>query len=301
MQENILNFFNSISNPVFDGIFTIITMLGEKYFLLAIAVFIFWNVSKKKGFVICYIFMISMVLNNLIKLVFQVKRPFEVMKGIAGKRVHTATGSSLPSGHTQSTATMFISLAILNQKIKVYIFAILFSILVGISRLYLGVHWPLDVLAGLVLGIIIPHIFFTALNNIFDKKEKLNRFIYIVSSFLILSTVIVYFVNELLFNGTLYITDYLKIAIFSIGASVGFILEEKIACFTTESTAIKKIIRFIIGFTFAVIILAGLKIFFGDNLLSTIIRYLLTGLWITFGFPYLGIKVKLFIYQKIEQ
>jgi len=301
MQENILNFFNSISNPIFDGIFNVITMLGEKYFLLAIAVFIFWNISKKKGFVICYIFMISMVLNNLLKIIFQIKRPFEVMEGIKGNRLHTATGSSFPSGHTQSAATMFISLAIINQRIRAYIFAIFLSILVGISRLYLGVHWPLDVIAALVLGIIIPHILFTALYKIFDKKEKLNKFIYIISSFLILSIVIIYLVNELLFNGTLYITDYLKIAIFSIGASAGFILEEKIACFSTESTAIKKIIRFIIGFTFAVIILAGLKIFFGDNLLSTIIRYLLTGLWITFGFPYLGIKLKLFNYQKIEQ
>ncbi len=301
MQENILLFFNSISNPIFDNVFTIITMLGEKYFLLLIAVFIFWNISKKAGLVICYIFMISMVFNNFLKIIFQIKRPFEVIEGIGGKRVHTATGYSFPSGHTQSSATMFVSLAILNKKIQTYILAVVLSVWVGISRLYLGVHWPVDVICGLAFGIAIPHILFNSLNKIFENKEKLNKFIYIMSSFLILSSIVVYIVNELLYDGTLYIVDYLKISIFSIGASAGFILEEKKALFSTESSIIKKIIRFILGFTFAVIILSGLKILFGDNLLGSIIRYLLTGFWITFGFPYIGIKLKLFNYKKAKK
>lgn len=74
-----------------------------------------------------------------------------------GSYVHTA---SFPSGHSMMAAVVYLSLGVLvarvlpQRRLKVYVLAVavLATVLVGVSRVYLGVHWPTDVLAGWLAG-----------------------------------------------------------------------------------------------------------------------------------------------------
>jgi undecaprenyl-diphosphatase len=94
------------------------------------------------------------ILNNLLKFVFERARP-----DLVAHAVDTQT-SSFPSGHAMMAAVAYLTLGALlarTQKAaeaRAYIIAasVLVTVLVGISRVYLGVHWPSDILAGWCLG-----------------------------------------------------------------------------------------------------------------------------------------------------
>ena len=93
----------------------------------------------------------NIALNGAIKDYFKVERPIGKF-GLESMRVETATGYSFPSGHTQTATTFWTSLAVQLKNKWVYVLAAVMAIGAGISRLYLAVHWPMDVVVGLILG-----------------------------------------------------------------------------------------------------------------------------------------------------
>ena len=94
------------------------------------------------------------LLNNLLKIGFGRPRPDIV---VHGTEVHTL---SFPSGHSMMSAVVYLTLGMLlarsqpDPRVKIFIFSVcvLLTLLIGLSRIYLGVHWPTDVLAGWTLG-----------------------------------------------------------------------------------------------------------------------------------------------------
>jgi membrane-associated phospholipid phosphatase len=294
MQESILLYFQELGNPVLDFIFELITMLGEKNILIGVIAWIYWNMDKKKGFILSYTLLFSLVVNTVLKISFHRQRPFEVIPEIAGKRVQTATGYSFPSGHTQGATTFYLTLALLFKKWWIYAAAVIISLLVAVSRLYLGVHWPVDVIASLIVGSVLSILLYQILNKIYKTVKLRERLIIIsaLASFMVLVGFI--FINRIYFNGSLLTTDLVKtVGVFS-GAALGFILEERFIPFSITGSILKKLLRFIAGIGGSLLLLSGLKLIFPDLDLFHFIRYSLVGLWVTWLFPYIGLKTGLF-------
>ncbi|HYP16267.1 MAG TPA: phosphatase PAP2 family protein [Opitutus sp.] len=97
----------------------------------------------------------GLLLNTTLKNLFDRERPDETLRLI---EIHS---HSFPSGHAMSSATIYLTLAVLLTRLvtlrreKLYVLgaALLVSFLVGLSRVYLGVHYPTDVIAGWAAGV----------------------------------------------------------------------------------------------------------------------------------------------------
>ena len=137
----------SIRTPLLDGIFGVITRLGEETILLVIGMLIIWCLNKKWGFRFLAAGLVGTALNQLLKAIFLIPRPwvldpeFEIVESAR----EAATGYSFPSGHTQSAGTIFGMIAMWLKKRAVTVACVIVILLVGFSRMYLGVHTPYDV------------------------------------------------------------------------------------------------------------------------------------------------------------
>ncbi len=294
MQESILLFFQNIGTPLLDHLFELITMLGEKNVLIVVITWMFWNVNKKKGFILSYTLMFSLLINSAVKISFHRPRPFQVLSGITGKRVETATGYSFPSGHTQGASTFYPTLALLFKKWWFYVVAVLISMLIALSRVYLGVHWPVDVIAAFIIGILLSIILYNILNAAFNNIKFRNNFIIYSSAGAVFLLLIFVFINKYFFDGLLVLTDlYKTVGVFS-GASLGFLFEEKYSPFSVSGSYLKKALRFLTGLVLTLALLSGLKLIFPTTDVFSFLRYGMVGMWITWLYPLIGKRIGLF-------
>ena len=167
MELEILRNIQSIANPFLDILFQLITICGEQMVLVLIISIIYWVKDKKFGEYIAYAVLTSVLVNCVVKDIFKFKRPIGE-EGIRTLREKTATGYSFPSGHTQGAGSFYGAMVIYIKKKVMCIIAIIMIILIGFSRLYLGVHYPKDVIVGGILGVLISYICY----NIYNKYEN---------------------------------------------------------------------------------------------------------------------------------
>ena len=150
-----LYFLESIRCPALDAVFRVITELGGETVYMALAIAVYWCVSKGLG---CYILttgFVGTIANQFLKLCFRIPRPWVLDPDftIVESARAGATGYSFPSGHTQNAFSSFGCLGMwVKRGWRVLCFVIV--VLIGLSRMYLGVHTPLDVGVSLGTGLI---------------------------------------------------------------------------------------------------------------------------------------------------
>lgn len=159
MQIEFLLWVQSWSSPVWDGLFKGITALGSDGIYIVYVAALYWCIDKKAGEKWAYLILSSALLNGIVKLSFLAPRPFEAGVGIIPVDTSTATGHSFPSGHSQASAVFGGFLAMENKARRIKAAGVLIFLSIGLSRLYLRVHWPIDVLAGWTLGLSIALVY----------------------------------------------------------------------------------------------------------------------------------------------
>lgn len=151
----LLYMLEKIRIPVLNEFMLAITTLGEETAFLVIALVVFWCVDKYLGYYTLSVGFIGTISNQFMKLWFRIPRPWVLDPNftILEQAREAASGYSFPSGHTQSAFGTFGSIAYTTKNKTIRIAAVIIPLLVGISRMYIGVHTPLDVGVSVLVAI----------------------------------------------------------------------------------------------------------------------------------------------------
>ena len=280
-----LYFLESIRNPIFDWIFATVTHIGEETFFLAFAIIFFWCVNKREGYFILITGLVGTVVNQVAKLIFRIPRPwvldpeFNIIESARAE----ATGYSFPSGHTQNVAGTFGAIAAYEPKKWKTAVCVTIIALVGFSRMYLGVHTPLDVVVSLLvaLGIIL------LLRPVFSSDESFKKYMpYVVIGSVILSTLFLVYVLSLSGVSFLDAHNYqsgLKNAFTLLGCTAGLVVvyfvDSKYINFDTKAKWYAQLLKLAIGLGIILAIKSGLSApltaLFGNEYVARAVRYFL--------------------------
>lgn len=154
-----LYMLEKIRVPWLNGLMQAVTELGSETAFLAVALILFWCVSKREAYYLMSVGFIGTIGNQFLKIMCQVPRPWvrDPSFTIVESAREGASGYSFPSGHSQTSVGTFGAIAMTTRKKWVRNLSIAIMIIVPFSRMYLGVHYPSDVLtgAGIALALLV--------------------------------------------------------------------------------------------------------------------------------------------------
>ncbi|MBE0687610.1 MAG: phosphatase PAP2 family protein [Anaerolineaceae bacterium] len=263
--------------------------------------------------------MFSNGINGSFKFLFHSPRPFWVSDKVVAYVHETSFG--VPSGHSQHAVVMWGYLATLVKKTWLKWLLIAVFVLVGLSRIYLGAHFILDVLVGWLIGGILLFLFiyiekkFSNQISSWKDSKKIGIAVFVSFILIILAVLMVQVNNHWQFT-PLYqeninrvfegesinpfaLDGVITASTAWLGIVIGVVLITRtIPLGKITSSNTKKIVRFIIGLIGVMILWAGLRLIFPDDIPFVseslrFIRYFLVGLWISAGAPYLFVRLKL--------
>jgi membrane-associated phospholipid phosphatase len=243
-----LKWLESMRTGFFTSLFEGITILGEETLVVLFVVALWFAVDSRLAQKVFFVTICSTGLNGIIKNIAQVPRPFD--KGIVPVRQETATGFSFPSGHTQNFSTWSTLFAIKLKKTWLTVLVAVFIALVAFSRLYLGVHYPSDVIVGVALGVGMAFLG----DYLFERVKDVKKLY--VAVLIIFAPFIVYF----LIVAHERFADFFKAFGMMGGLTLIAFLQEKSEPLSYDVPWWKKLIRIVIGVALALVLKEGLKL-----------------------------------------
>lgn len=274
----LIKYIQQFSNPFLDVFFQLVTMMGEDVFFIFVTAVIYWCVDKDLGYKIGFITLTSASINLGIKEFLKVPRPIG-QPGIRSLRIHTAGGYSFPSGHTQNTTTLWTFFMSNFRRGWVYTVGILSIMLVGLSRLYLGVHTPADVVGGIIIGAV----WVLLCGALYDNASQDKRKILVIAA-TAASIAGLYVFRE---------ANYYKVTGALTGFLAGYLIEPRYIGFDVRASLVIQVFKLAFGLLMLFLLRLILKLVFPELLIFYFLRYMILILWVTIAAPYI---FKRFIY-----
>jgi membrane-associated phospholipid phosphatase len=274
-----------IGGPVTDLVFKAITFMGEEDFFMILLPLLLWCVDLAVGIRVSVVFLLSTYGNEYLKQLFGHPRPFELDDSV---RLHDAEGYGLPSGHSESAVVVWGTIAAEFRKRWMWVVAVSLMVLIGFSRIYLGVHFPTDVLGGWMVGAVVL-LMYIALGRRFEAWLKRAGLVVQLALAVVVPLALV----------LLRPTDTTIAAMgVLMGAGAGVALTRRFFSFSAAGLLWQRGARVLLGFAILLALRVGLQAVFpaeGEPLYLALrfVRYALVGLWAGLGAPWLFLKLRL--------
>ena len=170
---SVLYWLESIRNPFLDALMQFFTYFGDELLFIVLALTVFWCVDKREGYYLLFVGFFGTILNQFLKLLYRIPRPWvkdptfqSVDSALSG-----ATGYSFPSGHTQNVTGTLGGIARWSKRAGVRVLCVVVLLLTAFSRMYLGVHTPLDVGVSLAIGVVLVFAFYPIVRKAAEKPK----------------------------------------------------------------------------------------------------------------------------------
>lgn len=176
IELKILDWFQTLHTSVLDKFMTSVTKLGNAgiFWIILTVLFLLIPKMRKTGVVMAAALIIDLLLCNvLLKNLVARTRPYDVNTGIQ-LLVAKLRDYSFPSGHTAASFASAAALYFTGEK-KLWKPALVLACLIAVSRLYLYVHYPTDVLGGVVIGIIAGYLGYRLVKVLEDKFSRMKN------------------------------------------------------------------------------------------------------------------------------
>lgn len=273
-------------SPALDLPFSTLTFFGGQTGFMLLLPFVYWCLDRRIGSRLIVLFLVSAYLNSAAKEVLGQPRPFDYDPRV--KMLAAATGGGLPSGHTQSAVVFWGYLARAYRRGWLWVLGGVLVFGVALSRVYLGVHFPTDLLGGLVMALLL----LTAEAQGRALPERWRSAWGFRSQMTAAVTL-----------PALLITacpggDGQGLAAGAVlwGMGVGFLLERRGPGFDPGGAWRTRLLRYGLGIVVLFALQAGLRAAFGGLEPAgplRALRYALVGLWGSWGAPWLFVRLKL--------
>jgi len=273
-------------SPTFDGFFKSLTFFGNKEFFLLFLPLIYWCIDRRTGARLLFLLLLSVFINSVAKVLVNQPRPFHYDSRV--KKIVEAYDGGLPSGHTQNTTVLWGYLATRFRIKLLWILTGVLIVAVPLSRIYLGVHFPTDIIGGYILGILLLLGFIWLMPRaetwMADKGIKWQLGL----AFIV--PLVMIFISP---GGD---RDCLTAVSALWGFAVGMVLERRWIRFSAGGVWWKRILRFLLGLVLLFGLWMGLRLGFQGlepDFIFRVIRYALVGLGGSVGAPWMFIRLKL--------
>jgi len=280
-SDNTSIFFHDIGTPFLDILFKVLTNLGSEPVYIFIASLIFWCYDRRMGIRALYVIMFSAYVALLAKPLFGMPRPPEYLHKI------TENDFGFPSGHALVSSGFWGYMGFRIKSSRIIIAGAIAVFLVSLSRIYLGVHYPGDIVGGVVFGLTVAFLFYkgeTGITSLFEKQDRTTK--YLIAFFL--PTILVLIAS---LQGEL-VKEQIEFGLVMASIGVGYLLEEEKIKFPDTKNKKQLIKRALVG-----IVILG-TLFLVSEILSliypvfTYIMYLLLGFSSVFVVPLVFTKLE---------
>ncbi len=326
LGETILKWILGFSTSILDLFFGVVTTLGNTLPIIIILLLLYYTADKAFISHLIYILIFSAHLNEVIKVFFHNPRPyiynpeeFQVSTEVLGKKtIWGAKGFSFPSGHSQTQGTLWGYVFQKKRNKLLLIIGLVLLISIPLSRSYLGVHWPGDIVVGVIFGSFISWLYLEGDSRYGAEIEQWSDIRKIwIGMFLSLGLLALGFLSlilgsEIIFNNEIsfnHIDVWRNTNIGTypgllLGIIVGQILEKRYVDFSTFKLGrIVRLFRIVIGIVTVIILYLGAEIIEGiaEDLqtdmvwitqITNYLSYITIAVFIAFVIPYLFTKIE---------
>lgn len=265
--------------------FEAITFLGDEQFYLLALPLLFWSINYRLGARIAFLYILSSAINTGLKGLFMQPRPGELDPAL---QLAESPGGGLPSGHAQTAMVVWGYLAGRIRRSWAWVAATVLVFLIGVSRVFLGVHFPTDVLAGWVIGALLLVGFLRATAAL-ERSIAQLKLAYQLALAIGLPVLLVSFRP----------IDEVVAAMGAIcGLSVGIALSGRYLGYDAAGSIAQRAARYVLGAVTVLAIYLGLRGVFPAEGASLYVgfrflRYVLTGFWVAYAAPWVFIRIGL--------